>query len=87
MASLTELLKKEISVQELMLALLTELKDLSGDIFQAPLSGEEEAEYEKILCAWSNGMKRYLDRKNKNAPVDTGAFLSCANIFFGVFRI
>ncbi|MCY8033392.1 lipoate--protein ligase family protein [Bacillus sonorensis] len=49
MASLTELLKKEISVQELMLALLTELKDLSGDIFQAPLSGEEEAEYEKNL--------------------------------------
>lgn len=58
MASLSELLKKGISVQDLMLALLTQLKELSGDIFQAPLSGEEESEYEKNLL-------RMIERNKK----------------------
>ncbi|MBU8787594.1 MULTISPECIES: lipoate--protein ligase family protein [Bacillus] len=58
MASLSELLKKDISVQDLMLALLTQLKELSGDIFQAPLSGEEESEYEKNLL-------RMIERNKK----------------------
>lgn len=58
MASLSELLKKGISVQDLMLALLTQLEELSGDIFQAPLSGEEESEYEKNLL-------RMIERNKK----------------------
>ncbi|KKB72133.1 MULTISPECIES: biotin/lipoate A/B protein ligase family protein [Bacillus] len=58
MASLSELLKRDISVQDLMLALLTQLKELSGDIFQAQLSGEEESEYEKNLL-------RMIERNKK----------------------
>ncbi|MFN2744653.1 MULTISPECIES: lipoate--protein ligase family protein [unclassified Bacillus (in: firmicutes)] len=61
MASLSELLAQEVSVQDLMLALLTELKELSGDIFQAPLSAEEEIEYEKNLL-------RMIERNEKLAP-------------------
>ncbi|WP_307892783.1 lipoate--protein ligase family protein [Bacillus swezeyi] len=58
MASLSELLNKEISVQDLMLALLTELKELCGDMFQAPLSADEETEYEKNLL-------RMIERNEK----------------------
>ncbi|NPC94515.1 lipoate--protein ligase family protein [Bacillus sp. WMMC1349] len=58
MASLSELLHEDISVQNLMLALLTELKGLSERIYEAPLLEEEENEYEKNLL-------RMLERNEK----------------------
>lgn len=48
MASLSELLQTDITVQDLMLALLTELKELSGRLYAAGLSPEEEMVFEKI---------------------------------------
>ncbi|MDA7025333.1 lipoate--protein ligase family protein [Bacillus sp. CLL-7-23] len=58
MASLSELLHEDITVQNLMLALLTELKGLSERIFEAPLLEEEENEYERNLI-------RMLERNEK----------------------
>lgn len=49
MASLSELLHTDISVQDLMLALLTELKALSTHLYSAGLSIDEELEFEKNL--------------------------------------
>ncbi len=49
MASLSELLQKDISVQDLMFALLTELKALSTHLYSAGLSIDEEMEFEKNL--------------------------------------
>lgn len=48
MASLSELPRTDITVQDLMLALLTELKELSGRLYAAGLSPEEEMVFEKI---------------------------------------
>ncbi|MTH54071.1 hypothetical protein GKZ89_11690 [Bacillus mangrovi] len=49
MASLSELLGREVSIQEMMLKLLTVLKDLSGRIFSSSLSMEEQLIFEKNL--------------------------------------
>ncbi|MCY8129858.1 octanoyl-[GcvH]:protein N-octanoyltransferase, partial [Bacillus spizizenii] len=49
MASLSELLQTDISVQDLMFALLTELKALSTHLYSAGLSIDEEMEFEKNL--------------------------------------
>ncbi len=58
MASLSELLQTDITVQDLMLALLTELKELSGRLYAAGLSPEEEMVFEKNLI-------RMLERNEK----------------------
>ncbi|MDA1476743.1 lipoate--protein ligase family protein [Bacillus changyiensis] len=58
MASLSELLHEDITVQNLMLALLTELKGLSDRMYVGPLLEEEENEYEKNLL-------RMLERNEK----------------------
>ncbi|MEC1939473.1 MULTISPECIES: biotin/lipoate A/B protein ligase family protein [Bacillus amyloliquefaciens group] len=58
MASLSELLQTDITVQDLMLALLTELKELSGRLYAAGLSPEEEMVFEKNLT-------RMLERNEK----------------------
>ncbi|BET19503.1 lipoate--protein ligase family protein [Bacillus velezensis] len=58
MASLSELLQTDITVQDLMLALLTELKELSGRLYAAELSPEEEMVFEKNLI-------RMLERNEK----------------------
>ncbi|MBY8911784.1 lipoate--protein ligase family protein [Bacillus sp. YC2] len=58
MASLSELLQTDITVQDLMLSLLTELKELSGCLYAAGLSQEEEAVFEKNLT-------RMLERNEK----------------------
>ncbi|MGG3571667.1 lipoate--protein ligase family protein [Bacillus gobiensis] len=58
MASLSELIGQEITVPDLMLRLLTQLKDLSQRIYSAPLSEEEQTEFNKNL-------KRMVDRNEK----------------------
>ncbi|MCY8512967.1 biotin/lipoate A/B protein ligase family protein [Bacillus atrophaeus] len=49
MASLSELLQTDITVQVLMLSLLTELKQLGGHLYSAGLTIDEELEFEKNL--------------------------------------
>ncbi|WP_277714051.1 lipoate--protein ligase family protein [Bacillus atrophaeus] len=49
MASLSELLQTDITVQDLMLSLLTELKQLGSHLYSAGLTIEEELEFEKNL--------------------------------------
>nr|MDH3078265.1 biotin/lipoate A/B protein ligase family protein [Bacillus velezensis] len=58
MASLSELPQTDITVQDLMLALLTELKELSGRLYATGLSPEEEMVFEKNLT-------RMLERNEK----------------------
>ncbi|ALC82787.1 MULTISPECIES: lipoate--protein ligase family protein [Bacillus] len=58
MASLSEIIGQEITVPDLMLRLLTQLKDLSQRIYSAPLSEEEQTEFNKNL-------KRMVDRNEK----------------------
>ncbi|MFT7821681.1 biotin/lipoate A/B protein ligase family protein [Bacillus siamensis] len=58
MASLSELLQTDITVQDLMLSLLTELKERSGRLYAAGLSPEEEMAFEKNLT-------RMLERNEK----------------------
>lgn len=58
MASLSELLNEDISVQDLMLLLLTQLKELGGEIYQGPLTPAEEEVYEKNLV-------RMIERNEK----------------------
>ncbi|MBU5263773.1 lipoyl-[GcvH]:protein N-lipoyltransferase [Bacillus atrophaeus] len=49
MASLSELLQTDITVQDLMLSLLTELKQLGIHLYSAGLTIDEELEFEKNL--------------------------------------
>ncbi|MCY8858116.1 biotin/lipoate A/B protein ligase family protein [Bacillus atrophaeus] len=49
MASLSELLQTDITVQDLMLSLLTELKQLGSHLYSAGLTIDEELEFEKNL--------------------------------------
>ncbi|MCY9195345.1 lipoate--protein ligase family protein [Bacillus atrophaeus] len=49
MASLSELLQTDITVQDLMLSLLTELKQLGSRLYSAGLTIDEELEFEKNL--------------------------------------
>ncbi|MCY8825850.1 lipoate--protein ligase family protein [Bacillus atrophaeus] len=49
MASLSELLQTDITVQDLMLSLLTELKQLGRHLYSAGLTIDEELEFEKNL--------------------------------------
>ncbi|MCY9106117.1 lipoate--protein ligase family protein [Bacillus atrophaeus] len=49
MASLSELLQTDITVQDLMLLLLTELKQLGSHLYSAGLTIDEELEFEKNL--------------------------------------
>ncbi|MCY8521434.1 biotin/lipoate A/B protein ligase family protein [Bacillus atrophaeus] len=49
MASLSELLQRDITVQDLMLSLLTELKQLGSHLYSAGLTIDEELEFEKNL--------------------------------------
>jgi octanoyl-[GcvH]:protein N-octanoyltransferase len=58
MASLSELLHDEITVQTLMLSFLKTLKDLSGRIYAASLSVDEQVLFEKNLL-------RMYDRNEK----------------------
>ncbi|MGK9431105.1 lipoate--protein ligase family protein [Bacillus atrophaeus] len=49
MASLSELLQTDITVEDLMLSLLTELKQLGSHLYSAGLTIDEELEFEKNL--------------------------------------
>lgn len=58
MASLSELLKTELTIQELMMKFLTSLKDLSGHIYSKGLTAHEQELYENFLI-------RMIERNEK----------------------
>lgn len=58
MASLSELLKTQMTVQDVMLRFLNTLKNMSGEIFAEPLKGEELVWYEDYY-------KRIVERNEK----------------------
>jgi octanoyl-[GcvH]:protein N-octanoyltransferase len=58
MASLQELVGQEVTIPDLMLRLMHRLKAMSNKIYSAPLSAEEQLEYEK-------NMKKMVERNEK----------------------
>ncbi|QQZ09256.1 lipoate--protein ligase family protein [Heyndrickxia vini] len=58
MASLSELLKVQMTIQDVMLRFLNSLKDMSGEMFTEPLSGDELVWYEDYY-------KRIVERNEK----------------------